>query len=53
MTHACMKEYICIYICIYVYVTGMSILPFQIRVLMFWWENPSLLNYDDVIALCC
>ena len=32
----------------YICVMGMSILPFQI-VLMFWWENTSLLNYDDVI----
>ena len=32
-------------------VMGISIFPFCIEFLMFWWENPSLLDYDDVIML--
>ena len=30
---------------------GNKYTPFLNRVLMFWQENPSLLDYDDVIAL--
>ena len=32
---------------------GNKYAPYYNRVLMFWQGNPSLLNYDDVITLCC
>ena len=32
---------------------GNKYTPFLHRVSIFWWENPSLLNYDDVIMLHC
>ena len=30
---------------------GNKYIPYTCRVLIFWWENPSLLDYDDVITL--
>ena len=32
---------------------GNKYVPYYGRVLIFWWGNPSLLDYDDVIMLCC
>ena len=42
--HTLMHTYIC---------HGNKYVPYYDRVLMFWWGNPSLLDYDDVITLCC
>ena len=33
-------------------VAGVSVFPIQCRVSIFWQENPSLLDYDDVVMLC-
>ena len=33
-------------------VVGISMFPITV-VLIFWWENPSLLDYDDIIMLHC
>ena len=30
---------------------GNKYIPYSCRILIFWWENPSLLDYDDVITL--
>ena len=46
--------HICMYIGIYVYMCHRNkYVPYYDRVLMLWQGNPSLLNYDDVITLCC
>ena len=52
--YTCVPTYIHIWINIYSYICcGNKYVPYYDRVLMFWQENPSLLDYDDVIMLCC
>ena len=34
-------------------VVGIGMFPIYNRVLIFWQGNPSSLDYDDVITLCC
>ena len=58
-THICIHTlmHVCWYIYLYVYIHIAYICCrneytlFSSKVLMFWWENPSLLDYDDVIVL--
>ena len=56
--HTCMQTYIHqytdIHVCQSTYIChGNKYVPYYDRVLMFWQGNPSLLDYDDVITLCC
>ena len=51
--HKCTHSYR-LYTDIHTYMCcGNKYVPYYSRVLIFWWGNPSLLNYDDVITLHC
>ena len=54
----CMSVYVYVHVCMFVFMHtyichGNKYVPHYSRILIFWWGNPSLLDYDDVIMLCC